>query len=100
MSYSRYDKDIYQANSYGSGGYGGGYGGGSYGYDANRDGGRYDKQGSLGSNLHTIDWGHQQLAKFEKNFYHEDRRVSERSDREIQRFRDEKEIKVFTSFGK
>ena len=96
MSYSRYNNDSYSTNGYGSGG---GYGGGSFGYDGHREGGSYDKQSGLGSNLHSIDWSHQALAKFEKNFYHEDKRVSERSEREIQRFRDEKEIKVFIVEG-
>lgn len=90
MSYGRYNSDGFQQNGHASSGYGGGfgYGGGGGG------GGGFDKQNGLGSSLHSIDWSHQQLARFEKNFYHEDRRVAERSERELQEFRDEKEIKV------
>lgn len=48
----------------------------------------------LGSHLHKIDWGHQQLQKFEKNFYVEDKRVTSRSDEEVRDFRRAKEIIV------
>jgi hypothetical protein len=76
---------------YGGGGGGGGYGGGGYG------GGGYggDRMGSLGGGLRTIDWNSQRLERFEKNFYVEDKRVSARSDREVEDFRRTKEMKVF-----
>ena len=49
---------------------------------------------SLGSSLRSIDWSQQKQITFEKNFYVEDKRVSSRSDREIEEFRRTKEIKV------
>lgn len=70
-------------------GYGGGYGQ-SGGY-----GGGYDDKGSaLGSHLKSINWADQHISKFEKNFYVEDKRVSARSDKEVQDFRREKQIIV------
>jgi len=74
------------SNGYGGGGYGGGYGGYGGGYD--------DKMGNLGGSLRTVDWSSTKLERFEKNFYVEDKRVSSRSEREIEDFRREKEIKV------
>ena len=93
MSYGRYGNDDYASTGYGGAGYGGGYGN-SGGYNS---GSGFDKQSGLGSNLRSIDWGHQQLSKFEKNFYKEDKRVTARADREIERFRNEKQIKVLRS---
>ena len=49
---------------------------------------------NLGGSLRTIDWSQQKQIPFEKNFYVEDKRVSARSDREIEEFRRVKEIKV------
>lgn len=49
---------------------------------------------ALGQGLGNIDWSHQTLAKFEKNFYVEDERVSQRSEAEIAAFRAEKEMKI------
>ena len=74
------------SNGYGSGGYGGGYGGYGGGYD--------DRMGNLGGSLRTVDWSSTKLERFEKNFYVEDKKVSSRSEREIEDFRREKEIKV------
>ena len=54
---------------------------------------------SLGGSLRTIDWSQQKQIPFEKNFYVEDKRVSARSDREIEEFRRVKEIKVRFIFG-
>lgn len=71
----------YHSNNYGGGGYGGGWGG-----DRNGD--------TLGGGLRNIDWSQQKSIPFEKNFYVEDKRVSSRSDREIEEFRRLKEIKV------
>lgn len=49
---------------------------------------------NLGGSLRTVDWNSAKLEKFEKNFYVEDKRVVARSDREIEEYRREKEIKV------
>ena len=49
---------------------------------------------NLGGSLRTVDWNTTKLEHFEKNFYVEDKRVSSRSEREIEDFRREKEIKV------
>lgn len=73
-------------SSYGGGGGGGGGYGGSWGGDRMGDG--------LGGGLRSIDWTQQKQIPFEKNFYVEDKRVSSRSDREIEEFRRTKEIKV------
>ncbi|KAF9075243.1 DEAD-domain-containing protein [Rhodocollybia butyracea] len=48
----------------------------------------------LGGGLSTVDWNHTKLEHFEKNFYVEDKRVSARSDREIEEFRRSKEIRI------
>ena len=72
----------------GGGGGGGGWGSGAGGHDS------YDRMGNLGGGLRTVDWASQKLAYFEKNFYVEDKRVSARSDREIEEFRKNKEMKV------
>jgi len=48
----------------------------------------------LGGNLRAVDWANTRLERFEKNFYVEDKRVSSRSEREIEDFRRSKEIKV------
>ncbi|KAE9409693.1 DEAD-domain-containing protein [Gymnopus androsaceus JB14] len=50
--------------------------------------------GNLGGGLRSVDWSHTKLEHFEKNFYVEDKRVSARSDREIEQFRREKEISI------
>ncbi|EGO24597.1 hypothetical protein SERLADRAFT_449372 [Serpula lacrymans var. lacrymans S7.9] len=49
---------------------------------------------NLGGGLKTVDWTSQKLERFEKNFYVEDKRVSSRSERDIDEFRRSKEIKV------
>ncbi|EJF56503.1 DEAD-domain-containing protein [Dichomitus squalens LYAD-421 SS1] len=49
---------------------------------------------NLGGTLRSVDWGTQKLSHFEKNFYVEDKRVTARSDREIEEFRKLKEMKV------
>ena len=49
---------------------------------------------NLGGGLRNVDWSTQKLAHFEKNFYVEDKRVSSRSDREVEDFRRTKEMKV------
>lgn len=50
--------------------------------------------GHLGNGLRAVDWSAHKLSTFEKNFYVEDKRVSARSDREIEEFRKVKEMKV------
>ncbi|SGY84117.1 BQ5605_C009g05677 [Microbotryum silenes-dioicae] len=80
--------------SYGGGGYGGG-GGGYGGGGGGGFGGGGDRMGGLGSGLRAQNWDPATLSKFEKHFYNEDKRVTERSDREVQEFRREKEIQVF-----
>ncbi|PWN91601.1 RNA helicase [Acaromyces ingoldii] len=49
---------------------------------------------NLGSGLQKIDWGTASLTRFEKNFYEEDRRVTARSDAEVAKFRQEKEMTI------
>jgi ATP-dependent RNA helicase DDX5/DBP2 len=68
-----------------NGSHSGGYGG-SWGGDRMND--------NLGGNLRSIDWSQYKQIPFEKNFYVEDKRVSSRTDREIEEFRRAKEIKV------
>ncbi len=77
---------------YGGGGYGGGYGGGGGG--GGGWGGGDDRMGNLGGGLKNINWTSTKLEKFEKNFYIENDRITRKSDREIEEFRREKEIKV------
>lgn len=81
--------------SYG-GGYGGhgGYGGGGGGGWGGGGGGGEDRMHNLGGSLRNVDWSSYKLEKFEKNFYVEDKRVTARSDREIEEFRKLKEMKV------
>jgi ATP-dependent RNA helicase DDX5/DBP2 len=49
---------------------------------------------NLGGGLRTVDWSSTSLSVFEKNFYVEDKRVSARSDAEVEEYRRNKEIKV------
>lgn len=77
--------------SYGGGGGGGYGGGGGGGYGGG--GGSYNDSG-LGGSLRNIEWSSQTLTKFEKNFYREDPRVTARSDRETEAYRQKKEMKV------
>ncbi|KAK0223056.1 P-loop containing nucleoside triphosphate hydrolase protein [Armillaria fumosa] len=49
---------------------------------------------NLGGGLRTVDWTSTKLEVFEKNFYVEDKKVSQRSEREIEDFRKTKEIRV------
>lgn len=79
----------YGGSGGGGGGWGGGGGGGGWG-----GGGGGDRMGALGGGLRTIDWHGTHLEKFEKNFYAEDKRVSARSDSEIEAFRRLKEMRV------
>lgn len=49
---------------------------------------------NLGGGLRSVDWQSQTLSKFEKNFYSEDKRVTARSDREIEDYRAKHQMKV------
>lgn len=49
---------------------------------------------NLGGGLRTIDWNSTKLEHFEKNFYVEDKRVSAKSEAEIEEYRKLKEMKV------
>ena len=49
---------------------------------------------NLGGGLRTVDWTSASLSVFEKNFYVEDKRVTTRSDGEIEEYRRVHEIKV------
>ncbi|POW04004.1 hypothetical protein PSTT_10672, partial [Puccinia striiformis] len=71
----------------GYGGGGGGYGGGGGGYGGGGGGG--DRMSGLGSGLNRPKWDSSTLTKFEKNFYNEDPRISSRSERDINQFRDQ-----------
>lgn len=84
-------------NGGGGGGWGGGGGGGGGGGSWGASGG--DRMSALGGGLRTIDWQGTHLEKFEKNFYAEDKRVSARSDSEIEAFRRLKEMRVCTLLG-
>lgn len=84
------------SQSYGGyGGGGGGYGGGGGGWGGGGGGGHDDRMSNLGGGLRTIDWASAKIEQFEKNFYVEDKRVTARSDREIDEFKRTKEIKVY-----
>jgi ATP-dependent RNA helicase DDX5/DBP2 len=73
--------------SYGGyGTYGGGGGGWGGGYE--------DRMSNLGVGLRSVDWANTKVERFEKNFYVEDKRVSARSEREVEEFKRAKEIKV------
>nr|GAT60883.1 predicted protein [Mycena chlorophos] len=77
------------------GGYGGGgYGGGGGGWGGGGGGGYEDRMGNLGGSLRNIDWNTTKVEHFEKNFYVEDKKVKERSEKEVEDFRRAKEIKV------
>ncbi|KAF4614062.1 hypothetical protein D9613_007675 [Agrocybe pediades] len=81
-----------QLQSYGGYNHSGGYGGGGGGWG--HGGGHDDRMSHLGGGLRNVDWTNTKLEHFEKNFYIEDKRVSARSDREIEEFRRSREIKV------
>lgn len=70
------------SNGYSSGGYGGGGGGGG------------DKMSQLGANLKQQHWDMETLPKFEKSFYKENPNVTNRSSRDVDAFRKEKEMTV------
>ncbi|PPQ91828.1 hypothetical protein CVT25_000275 [Psilocybe cyanescens] len=80
----------YQGGGGGYGGGGGGYGGGGGGWGGGHD----DKMSNLGGGLRTVDWQSTKLTHFEKNFYIEDKRVTARSEQEINEFKRAKEMKV------
>jgi ATP-dependent RNA helicase DDX5/DBP2 len=49
---------------------------------------------NLGGSLRTVDWANTKIERFEKNFYVEDKRVTNRTERDIEDFKRVKEIKV------
>jgi hypothetical protein len=75
------------------GGYQSGHGGGYSGWGGG-GGGYEDRMSNLGGGLKNVDWSSTKLEHFEKNFYIEDKRVSARTEREIEEFKRSKEIKV------
>ncbi|TFK70282.1 RNA helicase [Pluteus cervinus] len=68
--------------------HGGGGGGGGWGGHSD------SRMSNFGGGLRAVDWATTRLEKFEKNFYAEDKRVSQKTEREIDEFRRIKEIKV------
>ncbi|CAK5268779.1 unnamed protein product [Mycena citricolor] len=80
------------------GGYGGNYGGvgggGSWGGGGGGGGYGDDRMGNLGGGLRQIDWANTKVEHFEKNFYVEDKKVKERSDKDIEEFRRSKDIRI------
>jgi ATP-dependent RNA helicase DDX5/DBP2 len=55
----------------------------------------FDKNSSLGSSLPTINWANINLTTVRKNFYNEHPAVSNRSETEVKRIREEFGITVF-----
>lgn len=88
-----YSNGYSNGGGYGNGtsSYGGGasYGGGNYG-----GGGGGDKMSNLGAGLKTQQWDLATMPKFEKSFYKEDPQVTNRSERDVEAFRKEKQIAV------
>lgn len=74
-------------SSFGGGGYSSRGGGGGGGF-----GGRKDKQSNVGATLRKPKWDMERLQKFDKNFYVEHPKTSNRSPQEIKAFMDSKEI--------
>jgi len=72
--------------------YGGHYGGGGGGWGGGYGDG--DRMSNLGGGLRSVDWASTRLEHFEKNFYIEDKRVTARSEKEVEDFRRAKEIRV------
>lgn len=88
-SFCRKQSYGYGGSYSGGGGYGGGggWGGGGGGYGE-------DKMSNLGGGLRSIDWASTRLQHFEKNFYVEDKRVTQRSQKEVDDYMRSKEMKV------
>jgi hypothetical protein len=80
------------------GGYQSGHGGGYSGWGGG-GGGHEDRMSNLGGGLRNVDWSSTKLEHFEKNFYIEDKRVTARTEREIEEFKRSKEIKVRADYG-
>ncbi|WAQ95857.1 DDX17-like protein [Mya arenaria] len=70
----------------GRGGFGGGRGGGGFGGGGFGGGGRGGKGSQPGQSLRRPNWDSMRLSKFEKNFYAEHPKVTNRSPMEIQAF--------------
>ncbi|ETN42484.1 ATP-dependent RNA helicase dbp2 [Cyphellophora europaea CBS 101466] len=89
-----------RSNGYGGGanGYSNGNGyGGSNGYSSGAQGGGFgggDRMSNLGAGLKEQTWDLATMPKFEKSFYKEDPAVTNRSSRDVDAFRKEKEMTV------
>ena len=79
------------------GGMGGGYGGG-YGGDKGKGKGG-DRMGALGSNLRDVNWGREDLVKFEKNFYFEHPNVANMTDADVKAVFDKHELSIVSAGG-
>ncbi|KAH3674562.1 hypothetical protein WICPIJ_009520 [Wickerhamomyces pijperi] len=77
----------------GRGGFGGGRGG-DRGFGGDRGGFGGDRMGNLGDNLHKQNFDLNTLPRFEKDFYHEHPDVTNRSEQDIQAFRNKNEMVV------
>ncbi|KAH7140727.1 ATP-dependent RNA helicase dbp-2 [Dactylonectria macrodidyma] len=87
----------YGGRNGGSGGYGngGGYGGGGGGgYGGGGFGGGGDRMSALGAGLKHQDWDVSSLPKFEKDFYKEHADVANRSDAEVDAFRQKHQMAI------
>lgn len=65
------------------------------GFDRRDDRGGYDRGGNFGDNLEKQEWDLDSLPKFEKNFYHEQQSVTDRTDAEVDAFRNEHQMTVY-----
>lgn len=70
----------------------GGFGGSSGGGFQGRGGDKYDA--SFGENLAAQNWDLDKLTRFEKNFYEESKEVSEKTEEQIEEFRQQNEMVV------
>ena len=71
------------------GGSRGGYGGG-----ARRDGGYGDSDGYSGRNLRDVNWSSYDLIPFEKNFYDPHPNIRDADKRQVEEYRQQKEIYI------
>ncbi|KAI9859682.1 MAG: ATP-dependent RNA helicase dbp2 [Vezdaea acicularis] len=77
-----------------SNGNGNGYGGGNSWGASSYGGAGGDRMSNLGANLQKQHWDLSTMPKFDKHFYKEDPIVTNRSDRDVDAFRKEKQIAV------
>ncbi|KAH3672895.1 hypothetical protein WICMUC_003982 [Wickerhamomyces mucosus] len=85
------DRGGFRDNQGGRGGRGG-FGGGRGGFGGGRGG---DRMGELGGHLQKPNWDLDSLPRFEKNFYAEHLDVSNRSQKDIDDFRNKHEMSVY-----